>query len=98
MSLEKQLRSLANLPKPAVGPFWAARVTADATATTPKSVSGPRGEAIYWIALAGIAGPLLLTSWQRIVCLVLVLLSVRFVAALTVLTSRSAVRRPQTTL
>jgi hypothetical protein len=97
MSLEKQLRSLARLPKPAIGPFWAARVTADATATTPRSVPVSRGEAIYWIALAVIAGPLLLTSWQRVACLVLVLVSVRAVAGLTVLTSRSAVRRPHTT-
>ena len=97
MSLERQLRSLAKLPRPDVRPFWAARVTAEAAATTPKSVSVARGEAIYWIALAVIAGPLLLTSWQRVVCLVLVLVSVRCIAALTVSTSRPVVRRPQTT-
>ena len=84
MSLERQLRSLANLPKPEVRPFWAARVTARATGVTPKPGSVSRGEMIYWLAVAVFAGPLLLTTWQRVVCLALVLLAVRVVAALSV--------------
>ncbi|HEX5217363.1 MAG TPA: hypothetical protein VFV98_18005 [Vicinamibacterales bacterium] len=84
MSLERQLRALAKLPRPQIRPFWSARVTARAAATTSQRSSIARGEALYWMALTVLIGPLLLTSWQRVVFLILVLLAVRVVAALSV--------------
>jgi hypothetical protein len=65
MKIDDALRLLSRFPRREVPPFWPDRVTA--RATTPRlRRPAPLVMWIYWIVLAAIGGPLVLTSWQRL--------------------------------
>ena len=82
MTVDALLRSLARIPRPEVPPFWAARVTARATAPRARAAT-PRVMWLYWTALAAIGGPLLLTSWERLAAVAVGAIAVRGVVLLT---------------
>jgi hypothetical protein len=82
MTVETLLRSLSRIPRPQVPPFWAARVTARATEAR-RAPATPRVMWLYWIALASIGGPLLLTSWERLAAVAAGALALRAVVLVT---------------
>lgn len=63
MTVDDLLRTLAAIPRPRLSPFFASRATAHATAAAPPPRRAPRVMWVYWLALAFVSGPLLLTSW-----------------------------------
>ena len=82
MIVNTLLRSLARIPRPQLPPFWSARVTARATEPQ-RTARMPRVMWLYWTALATVGGPLLLTSWERLVAVAFGAVALRTVVALT---------------
>lgn len=93
MTVDRLLRSLARIPRPEVAPFWAARLTARATAVKGAARTS-RVMWLYWTALAAVGGPFLLTSWERVALVAAGSLAVRAVIATTARTPSSPTSSP----
>lgn len=65
MNADDLLLALARLPRPKLPPSFAARTTTRATEAG-RQARVPAIMIVYWLALAFVAGPYLMTSWLGI--------------------------------
>jgi hypothetical protein len=97
MTIDDELRALAQIPRPTAPPFWSSRVTATATSRLRGATKTPLSVLLYWIVVTALAGPFVLVSWDRLAVLAAILVAVRCLAAVTrhgATTRADPVRRP----
>lgn len=81
MKSEDPLRALAALQRPALSPFFPARVVARA-AERPAPRAGSRLMRVYWLVLACVAGTVLAGTWGGVAVLLLAAAGAAFPGAL----------------